>query len=119
MVLTAPGVNETSGFLTQYCGWHTYGTYNGTNIKYAFIGNAAGPSLGNCAEQTGKSPNSDPGVDAMVSVMSHELEEAASDPHLNAWYDTSGNENADKCAWTFGTTYNRPRNGCTCQHETG
>ena len=24
---------------------------------------------------------------------------------LNAWYDTRGYENADKCAWTFGTTY--------------
>ena len=22
LVLTAPGINETSGFLTQYCGWH-------------------------------------------------------------------------------------------------
>jgi hypothetical protein len=41
----------------------------------------------------------------MASVMAHELEEAVSDPHLNAWYDSSGNENADKCAWTFGTTY--------------
>ena len=105
MVLTAPGVKETSGFLTQYCGWHTYGTYNGSNIKYAFIGDAAGPSLGNCAEQTSSSPNGDPAVDAMVSVMAHELEESTSDPNLNAWYDSNGEENADKCAWTFGTIY--------------
>ena len=41
----------------------------------------------------------------MASVMSHELEESISDPNLNAWYDSSGNENADKCAWTFGSTY--------------
>jgi len=27
------------------------------------------------------------------------------DPDLNAWYDSQGAENADKCAWTFGTTY--------------
>jgi hypothetical protein len=27
------------------------------------------------------------------------------DPNLNAWYDRRGYENADKCAWTFGTTY--------------
>jgi hypothetical protein len=104
-VLTAPGVNETSGFLTSYCGWHTAAGYNGTTIQYAFIGDAAGPSLGNCAAQTSSSPNNDPGADAMASVMAHELEEAVSDPHLNAWYDSSGNENADKCAWTFGTTY--------------
>ena len=47
LVLTAPGINETSGFLTQYCGWHTNGTFtNGVthwDIKYAFVGNAAGP----------------------------------------------------------------------------
>jgi hypothetical protein len=24
---------------------------------------------------------------------------------LNAWYDSTGAENADKCAWTFGTTF--------------
>jgi hypothetical protein len=24
------------------------------------------------------------------------------DPKLNAWFDRQGNENADKCAWTFG-----------------
>ena len=71
-VLTAPGVKETSGFLTQYCGWHTYGTLSdGTAIKYAFVGDAAGNSLGNCAWQTASSPNGDPAVDAMVSVMSH------------------------------------------------
>jgi coproporphyrinogen III oxidase len=38
----------------------------------------------------------------MISVVAHELEEAITDPNLNAYYDSSGNENADKCAWTFG-----------------
>ena len=38
-VLTSADVNETSGFCTQYCGWHTHGTISGTDIKYAFIGN--------------------------------------------------------------------------------
>jgi hypothetical protein len=32
----------------------------------------------------------------MVSVMGHELSETVTDPALNAWYDSSGNENADK-----------------------
>ena len=41
----------------------------------------------------------------MASVISHELEETTTDPDLNAWYDRRGAENADKCAWTFGTTY--------------
>lgn len=38
----------------------------------------------------------------MASVLVHELEEATTDPDLNAWYDRRGSENADKCAWTFG-----------------
>ena len=104
-VLTAPGITETSGFLSKYCGWHTWATIGGKNIKYSFVGNAQGPNLGSCAWQTTQSPNGDPAADAMVSVMAHELEEAASDPNLNAWYDTTGAENADKCAWTFGATY--------------
>jgi hypothetical protein len=104
-VLTAPGVAETSGFLTSYCGWHTRAGLNGVDVKYAFVGNAKGPSLGSCSVQTGGSPNGDPSADAMVNVVAHELEEAASDPDLNAWYDASGMENADKCAWNFGTTY--------------
>lgn len=102
-LLTGAGVTASSGFLTKYCGWHTWTSYRGTAIKYSFVGNAAGASLSSCAAQTASSPNSDPGVDAMASVLAHELEEAVTDPQLNAWYDRSGYENADKCAWTFGT----------------
>jgi hypothetical protein len=104
-VLTAAGVTASSGFLTKYCGWHTHASVGGTDIKYSFVGDASGPSLGNCAQQTTASPNGNPGVDAMISVLAHELEEAVTDPDLNAWYDRQGAENADKCAWTFGTTY--------------
>jgi len=104
-VLTSSDVSK-SGFLTSYCGWHTYGSIAATNIKYAFVGDPTGPKVASCAGQTTSSPNGDVGADAMVSVIGHELEEAVTDPNLNAWYDNRGNENADKCAWTFGTTYN-------------
>jgi len=41
----------------------------------------------------------------MASIISHEMEEATTDPDGNAWYSTSsGMENGDKCAWNFGTT---------------
>ncbi len=115
MVLTAPGVAETSGFLSSYCGWHWSGSfinggivegtiYSGTPVvKFAFIGNAAGPSFGSCAAQS-TSPNGDPGADAMISVMAHELSEGVSDPEGNAWYVSNGEEDADLCAWNFGAT---------------
>ncbi|HEX6794248.1 MAG TPA: hypothetical protein VF304_10405 [Casimicrobiaceae bacterium] len=105
-VLTSADVNETSGFCTQYCGWHTHGTIAGTDIKYAFVGNPDRcPSA--CEWQT-TSPNSNAGADGMASIVSHELEEATTDPDLNAWYDRRGQENADKCAWTFGTVSTLP-----------
>jgi hypothetical protein len=100
-VLTDATVNATSGFCTQYCGWHTNGSILGSTIKYAFVGNPDRcPS--SCAAQT-TSPNGNAGADGMASIISHEFEETTSDPLGNAWYDTRGQENADKCAWTFGT----------------
>lgn len=103
-VLTASDVTETSGFCTSYCGWHTYGTMNGANIKYAFVGDASIMCPGGCIAQS-TSISGDLGADGMASVIAHELAEAVSDPNLNAWYDSRGYENADKCAWTFGNTY--------------
>jgi hypothetical protein len=102
-VLTSADVTASSGFCTQYCGWHTHGTISGSDIKYAFVGNPDRcPS--SCADQT-TSPNGNAGADGMASIIAHELEEETTDPDLNAWYDTRGAENADKCAWTFGSTY--------------
>lgn len=100
-VLTSADVNETSGFCTQYCGWHTHATIGGRDIKYSFVGNPDRcPSA--CEAQT-TGPNGNAGADGMASIIAHELEEATTDPDLNAWYDNRGYENADKCAWTFGT----------------
>jgi hypothetical protein len=108
-VLTSSEISESSGFCTRYCGWHTYGTLAGTAIKYSFVGNA-NRCLNACSAQM-VSPNGNAGVDAMISVVAHELEEAATDPQLNAWYDSSGAENADKCAWTFGGAQTQASNG--------
>jgi hypothetical protein len=102
-VLTSSDVTATSGFCTQYCGWHTHATIGGSDIKYSFVGNPDRcPSA--CAAQT-TGPNGNAGADGMASIIAHELEESATDPDLNAWYDNVGNENADKCAWTFGAEY--------------
>ncbi len=101
-VLTSSDVAESSGFCSRYCGWHTHANISSTDIKYAFVGNPDRcPSA--CEMQT-VSPNNDSGADGMASIMAHEAEETQTDPDLNAWYDSSGQENADKCAWKFGPT---------------
>ena len=110
-VLTSSDVKETSGFCTQYCGWHDHASITSNNnrydIKYAFVGNPAQCPRA-CTNGT-PPPNGDVGADGAVSIIAHELVEATTDPDLNAWYDSRGNENADKCAWTFGTTYSNGR----------
>jgi serine protease len=52
----------------------------------------------------GYHPNSstDPDADATINVTSHEHNETITDPLGSAWFDSSGYENGDKCAWTFG-----------------
>ncbi len=110
-VLTSSDVTASSGFCTQYCGWHTHGTISGSDIKYSFVGNPLRCPSSCQAQNTG--PNGTSGADGMASIISHELEEAVSDPDLNAWYDNRGYENADKCAWTFGSTTTLPNGSQT------
>jgi hypothetical protein len=110
-VLTSSDVNESSGFCTNYCGWHTAGTPSAGHVRYSFVGNAK-RCLSSCAAQGTVSPNGNPGVDGMLSVVAHELEEAVTDPDpRSGWTDAQGAENADKCAWTFGHSQYQTANG--------
>ena len=105
-VFTDPSVT-VNGFGTSFCGYHGYfKPSNGlaTSVQYSFVGNPGTTYIGGCAAQSASSPNGNVQADAMVSVTAHELVETVSDPLLNAWFDSAGNENGDKCAWVFGTT---------------
>jgi hypothetical protein len=97
----------TSGFGTTYCGWHSYGASNwGGLANVPYIAFQDFTSLYNkaCAPQT-TSPNGSASLDAMASVMVHEVDEVLTDPFLGAWYDAVGAENADKCARTYGVLF--------------
>lgn len=90
----------SSGFGTAYCGWHTYGTLGSKNIPYIAIQDFGSKYYSACSAQT-ISPNGNVALDAMASVLVHEIDEAITDADLRTWYDARGAENADKCAWTF------------------
>ena len=99
LVLTSSDCNQTS-FCTSACAWHTsYGT-----LKYGWVGNPEVLCPYACSIQS-ISPNGNLGADAMISLIAHESAETVSDPNISAWYDANGDENADKCIWTYGTTY--------------
>lgn len=115
-VFSGSGVNLGGGFGSSYCAYHGNFTWNGNDVKYAVMPyNYDYPS--GCSALNG-SPNNDYAADAEVNTLAHELEEANTDPDLNAWYDHRGYENADKCAWKFGSTYTTS-NGAVANIQVG
>jgi hypothetical protein len=82
-----------------YCAWHSAGSCGGVPIQFAFFFNLDGDP--GCDPESTITTQSQ-GLAALANVSGHELSEARNDPRLNAWYDSSGAENADKCSWTFG-----------------
>jgi hypothetical protein len=83
----------------NYCAWHSHGTCsNGASVQVAYMPNIDG--IAGCDPQDTTTSHSE-GLAALVNVTSHEWSEAITDPALNAWYDSSGEENGDKCAWSF------------------
>lgn len=89
---------------TYYCAYHSSFSSNGTDVIYANqpYTDTSGVGLPGACD-VGQHPNGDQ-ADATISVVSHEHNEAITDPNGNAWYDSSGNEIGDKCAWNFGSS---------------
>lgn len=83
-----------------YCAWHSSGTINGVRVQYAFFWKLDGDTGCDPADTVNGHSQ---GLAAIANVSGHELSEAMTDPASpGAWYDGSGAENGDKCAWTFG-----------------
>jgi hypothetical protein len=106
-IFTAGTVNLGGGAGSQYCAYHTNANViiGGVSkrIYYAAMPyNYAWPT--GCTAQKA-SPNADPAADAEVNTLVHEIEETQTDAMGNAWFDRRGYENADKCAWQWGTTF--------------
>jgi len=112
-IFTAGKTNLGGGFGSSYCAYHTHATITvggvARTVLYAAMPyDQAYP--GTCTNATA-SPNNDAGADAEVNTLAHETEETTTDMMGTAWYDNRGYENADKCAWTWGTTYTTSNGG--------
>jgi serine protease len=87
--------NNSSGFGSSYCAYHSstssgYGNIAYTNLPYM---TDAGVSCG--AGFNGLGPNA-----GITIVSGHELAETITDPFPNSgWLDANGAEIGDKCAW--------------------
>jgi hypothetical protein len=92
----------TSNFpkAANYCAWHSYGKCNGHPVAVAYLPNLTG--VGGCDIPSLSSNSFSNGGQSTANVAAHELSESITDPFINAWYDSSGQEVGDKCAWQFG-----------------
>ncbi len=122
-LFTPKGVGSCSGTscaFSQYCAYHSSFTFTdktGVTTGTALYANQPYTSTVTAACDTGQHPNGDD-ADGTLNVVSHEHNEAITDPRGSAWFDRQGAENGDKCAWTFGTAqgtagaqYNQVING--------
>jgi hypothetical protein len=83
-----------------YCAWHSSGSCGGTPVQFAFFWKLDGDAGCDPMDSSGLHSQ---GLAALANVSGHELSEARTDPASpGAWYDPNGQENGDKCAWTFG-----------------
>ena len=92
----------TSNFPSRanFCAFHTFGTCNGVTIQFAYMPNTTGIAGCDPGDLFGCNSFSQ-GTRSLANVTSHEYMEAITDPDLNAWFDSSGQEIGDKCAWQF------------------
>ena len=91
-ICISPGVCS----FTTFCAYHNF---FGANTIYGAMP-YTGTNLAACG--TPVSPNADFDADSTINVTSHEQMEAATDPLLSAWFDSSGQEIGDKCNFNFG-----------------
>jgi hypothetical protein len=102
-----------------YCAYHSAFTdAQGEPVIYANQPYDATITSGAGTCNSGESPNADD-ADSTINTISHEHNEAITDPFLNAWYTNAEQaEDGDLCAWQFGATsgtapalYNQTING--------
>lgn len=123
VVMVSKGQKTWDGACQQWCGWHDHFTLGANDLKIGVVWDPEGCPLG-CSAFHGEdggapaTPNGDLSADSAVSVLAHEIEEMATDPDVDAWMDSWGAENADKCAWDFGDMY-RTSNGALANMKLG
>jgi hypothetical protein len=92
-----------------YCAYHSAFT-NSQGEPVIYANEPYDTTTGGGACSRGEYPNADD-ADDTINTISHEHNEAITDPFLDAWYTNphlpqdpvGGAENGDLCAWTFGT----------------
>jgi hypothetical protein len=105
-----------------YCAYHSETASSAVyaSMPYPVYNSGTGFSCGTESSfGVVESPNGNPDADVAISPTSHEISEAITDPDTSTgWYDSSGYEIGDECAYIYGATqgtagqlYNQVING--------
>jgi len=94
VIATASG-NNSRGFGTQYCAYHSATSSSVGNVAYTNL-----PYITDAGASCGANFNG-LGADAGITIVTgHEMAETITDQFPSGgWLDSSGAENGDKCAW--------------------
>ena len=92
----------------RYCAYHS-GFFAVTNEPILYANEPYDAAIAGC-HRTLFSPNGDD-ADAELNTISHEHNEAITDPVGDAWLSPSGEEIGDLCSWTFGPQLGTATNG--------
>jgi hypothetical protein len=95
-----------------YCAYHSTDINSAVyaNLAYPIYASPVGFTCGSDARfPVVESPNGNPDADTEISPTSHEISEAITDPDTETgWYDSTGNEVGDDCAYVYGRTRGAP-----------
>jgi hypothetical protein len=83
----------------QYNGYCAFHSHFGSGAQAMLYANMPYDAIQGCT--SGQSPNGN-AADAVLNNAAHEHNEMMTDPLGTAWYDSAGNEIADKCHLKFG-----------------
>jgi hypothetical protein len=108
---------DAPGLCAEVCEYHDHiANLAGVSVSYALIGDPRRCPR-QCALQTTKgqplynTPSGDWSIDAMISMVAHNITGMITNPHGDGWFDTRGRENSDKCVNTYGATYTSANGG--------
>jgi serine protease len=101
-VVVSPTGTHPDGFNAgaNFCAWHDYVPSNQSPYgSLAFMNLPYIPDMGMSCGANYVNAGASGALDGVTIVGGHEYDETLTDQTLGAWWDSSGNENADKCAW--------------------
>ncbi len=92
-----------------YCAYHSMAPSGAVyaNLSFPIYQSPVGFTCSSDSRfPTVQTPNGNADADTEVSPTSHEIMEAITDPDTETgWYDSSGFENGDECAYVYGVTH--------------